>query len=114
MATRRYKNFANDLRVMIDEGDSFTKILRQPRYRKMLSGTVCQIVTSAEKSGNLSLSLLKLGDNYQDKADITARNLETLLEPIVLVIIAFAVLFIALAVFLPIYSLIGQFNTNQG
>jgi len=114
MATRRYRSFAEELRIRIDEGDSFSKILTQPRYRKMLSGTTCQIIISAEKSGNLAPSLLKIGDNYQDKADITARNLETLLEPIVLVLIAGAVLFVALAVFLPIYSLIGQFNTNQG
>jgi type II secretory pathway component PulF len=114
MATRRYRHFAEELRTRIDEGDSFSKILAQPEYRKMLSGTTCQIIISAEKSGNLAPSLLKIGDNYQDKADITARNLETLLEPIVLVLIAGAVLFVALAVFLPIYSLIGQFNTNQG
>jgi type II secretory pathway component PulF len=78
----------------------------------MLSGTICQIVISAEKSGNLSSCLLEIGDNYQDKADLTARNLETLLEPIVLVLIAVCVLFIAMAVFLPLYSMVGQFNSS--
>jgi type IV pilus assembly protein PilC len=65
------------------------------------------LVTSAEKSGNLSQTFLKVGQIYEDKADITARNLETLLEPVVLVIIAICVLFVALAVVLPIYSLVG-------
>jgi len=112
MSTRRYKLFAMDLSKKIDEGNSFSRILKEPKNRKMLSGTICQIIISAEKSGNLAPSLLKIGDNYQDKADLTAQNLETLLEPIVLVIIAVCVLFVALAVFLPIYSLIGQFNTQ--
>ena len=103
---------ANDLRTKIDEGNAFSKILVDPRFRAMLSGTICQIIISAEKSGNLAQSLMRIGENYEDKADITARNLETLLEPIVLVLIAIAVLFVALAVFLPIYSLIGSFNAG--
>lgn len=110
MATRRYANFAADLAQRVDEGDSFDKILSDKKYRKLMPGTISQIVISAEKSGNLSGSLLKVGQNYEDKADITAHNLETLLEPIILVLIAVAVLFVAMAVFLPIYSLIGNLN----
>ncbi len=112
MSTARYKMFSSKLYDEVDEGSSFTRILQRPENRKLLSGTVCQIIISAEKSGNLDKSLLKIGDNYQEKADITAKNLETLLEPVVLIVIAVAVLFVALAVFLPIYSLIGQFNTQ--
>jgi type IV pilus assembly protein PilC len=110
MSTRRYARFASEMKDRVDDGDSFGKILSDKKYRKLLPGTICQIVVSAEKSGNLSSSLLKVGTNYEDKADLTARNLETLLEPIVLVLIAIAVLFVARAVFLPIYSLIGNLN----
>lgn len=110
MATRRYANFAAEVAQRVDEGDSFDKILSDKKYHKLMPGTITQIVVSAEKSGNLSTSLLKVGQNYEDKADITAHNLETLLEPIVLVLIAVAVLFVAMAVFLPIYSLIGNLN----
>lgn len=110
MSTRRYSRFCSELQEKVDEGNSFSKLLSQKKYRKLLPGTICQIVISAEKSGNLSGSLLKIGSNYEDKADLTAHNLETLLEPIVLVLIAIAVLFVALAVFLPIYSLIGNLN----
>lgn len=110
MSTRRYQRFAAEMARRVDEGDSFDKILTDPKYHKILPGTITQIVVSAEKSGNLSSSLLKIGQNYEDKADLTAHNLETLLEPIVLVLIAVAVLFVAMAVFLPIYSLIGNLN----
>jgi type II secretory pathway component PulF len=112
MSTHRYQNFASELSEKVNEGNAFGTLLVIPEYRKMLSGTICQIVISAEKSGNLSSCLLEIGDNYQDKADLTARNLETLLEPIVLVLIAVCVLFIAMAVFLPLYSMVGQFNSS--
>ena len=110
MSTRRYAKFAAELRDRIDQGDSFEKILLDKKYRKLMPGTIAQVVISAERSGNLSGSLLKIGQNYEDKADLTAHNLETLLEPIILVLVAVAVLFVALAVFLPIYSLIGNLN----
>jgi type II secretory pathway component PulF len=112
MSTARYQKFAAELCEKIEEGNSFGRVMREPKVRALLSGTTCQIIMSAEKSGNLSDSLLKVGRNYEDKADITAHNLETLLEPIVLVVIAIGVLFVALAVFLPIYSLIGNFNST--
>jgi len=112
MTTHRYQLFTNDLRQKIEEGNSFSKVLLDPKVHKMIPGTICQIIISAETSGNLAPSLLSIGQNYEDKADITARNLETLLEPIVLVILAAGVLFVALAVFLPIYSLIGNFNAT--
>jgi type II secretory pathway component PulF len=112
MSTHRYRQFVLELSHKIEDGNSFSKVLADPKVHKYLPGTICQIIISAERSGNLSASLLSIGENYEDKADISARNLETLLEPMVLVILAVGVLFVALAVFLPIYSLIGNFNTT--
>jgi type IV pilus assembly protein PilC len=110
MSTHRYQKFTANLQQKVEEGSSFSQVLSDPKNHKLLPGTICQIIISAERSGNLAPSLLNIGQTYQDKAELTARNLETLLEPIVLVILAAGVLFVALAVFLPIYSLIGNFN----
>ncbi len=110
MTTHRYQIFASELCQKVEEGNSFTKVLEDRKTRKLIPGTICQIIMSAERSGNLGESLLSIGQTYEGKAEITARNLETLLEPVVLVILAAGVLFVALAVFLPIYSLIGNFN----
>lgn len=112
MATRRYRRFAANLRQSIEEGNSFAKTFANQKNKKLLPGTIRQLIVSAEKSGNLSVTLIKIGQIYEDKADITARNLETLLEPIILVMIAVAVLFVALAVILPIYSLVGGINKH--
>ena len=107
MATHRYRSFAKKISISIEEGNSFATTLERPENKKLLPSTIRQLIISAEKSGNLSRSLVRVGEIYEDKADITARNLETLLEPIILVLIAVAVLFVALAVILPIYSLVG-------
>ena len=49
---------------------------------------------------------------YSEKSDITTKNLTSILEPILLVIVWLGVVSIALAVILPIYGLVGGLNTG--
>lgn len=112
MATKRYRDATKIMRDSIEEGNTFATTFDRIKDRKAFPGPIRQLIISAEKSGNLSETLLKLSKIYEDKADITSRNLETLLEPVILVIIAIGVLFVALAVVLPIYSLVGGIDTG--
>ena len=112
MATKRYRDATKIMRDSIEEGNTFATTFDRIKDRKAFPGPIRQLIISAEKSGNLSETLLKLSKIYEDKADITSRNLETLLEPVILVIIAVGVLFVALAVVLPIYSLVGGIDTG--
>jgi type II secretory pathway component PulF len=55
-------------------------------------------------------TLLKIGETFDSKTDITTKNLAVVLEPILLLIVWVGVVAVALAVILPIYSLIGGLN----
>jgi type II secretory pathway component PulF len=112
MTTKRYRDATNIMRESIEEGNTFATTFDRIKDKKAFPGPIRQLIISAEKSGNLSETLIKLSKTYEDKADITARNLETLLEPVILVLIAIGVLFVALAVVLPIYSLIGGIDAG--
>ncbi len=112
MATKRYRDVAAYIKVSVEQGNSFAKALDGMKHKEYIPGPIRQLIVSAEKTGTLADTLIKAGAIYEDKADITARNLETLLEPIILVIIAVAVLMVALAVILPIYSLVGGLNSK--
>lgn len=112
MATKRYRDATKIMRESIEEGNTFATTFDRIKDKKAFPGPIRQLIISAEKSGNLSETLIKLSKIYEDKADITSRNLETLLEPVILVLIAIGVLFVALAVILPIYSLIGGIDTG--
>lgn len=112
MATKRYRDATKIMRDSIEEGNTFATTFDRIKDKKAFPGPIRQLIISAEKSGNLSETLVKLSKIYEDKADITSRNLETLLEPVILVLIAIGVLFVALAVILPIYSLIGGIDTG--
>ena len=112
MSTKRYKTLAFYFKSSIELGNSFAKSLDNMKHKNYIPGPVRQLIVSAEKSGNLAPTLIKAGTIYEDKADVTARNLETMIEPVILVVIAVVVLFVALSVFLPIYSLVGTLSNS--
>lgn len=111
---RAYGKLYYKIKQRIDEGNSFERIFSEDqKIKKLIPGTVQQMLISAENSGNLPKSLLKIGKIYEGKIETTTKNLSVVLEPILLVIVWLGVVFVALAVILPIYSLIGGLNNTK-
>ncbi len=109
----RYKKFYLYLEDSIADGNSFKKSFAQ--YKKihgLLPVPIQQLIIAGEQSGSLSMTLVKIGKDYEAKTDTTAKDLTIILEPILLVIVWLGVLAVAFAVILPIYSLVGGLNTN--
>jgi len=69
---------------------------------------VSQMVKIGEESGQIDLVLQHVAKFYEGEASDMAKNLSTLLEPVLMVIIGVAVGFLAFAVIMPIYNLAGQ------
>lgn len=108
-----YKKIYLNLYNNISEGNSFQKaFMLEKKLNNFIPHVIQQVIVAGEKSGNLAKSLLKVSQNYEEKTEITAKNLTVLLEPIMLIIIWLGVMAVALAVILPIYSLIGNLNNN--
>jgi len=69
---------------------------------------VSKMISVGEKSGKLDEVLLYLSDFYDDEIDDLSKNLSTVLEPILLVVMGIAVGFVALSIITPIYELTGS------
>lgn len=109
-----YRNFYNDLKKNIADGNSFQKSFKKKnKFKKYVPSSVMQIVSAGEQSGNLANTLLKIGSIYEAKTETTSKNLTTIIEPLLLVITAGAVLCFALAVIMPIYKLVGGLDLNS-
>ena len=67
------------------------------------------MIIFGEESGRLTETLEKIGNSYELRIEASIKNISTLMEPMLLVIIGLVVGAIALAVFLPIYSLTTYF-----
>lgn len=104
----RYKKFYEHMMISIEEGNSFQRSFSTYKnLRRIIPVSVQQLIISGEQSGNLSGTLVKIGENFESKADTTTKNLTIILEPILLVLVWIGVVGVALAVILPIYSLVG-------
>lgn len=104
----RYRKLYRYIRQSLEDGYSFRVSL--PRYKKargLIPPAIQQMIIAGERSGALPETLVSVGDIYEKKADTSTQNLETILEPILLVIVWLGVMGVAVAVILPIYSLVG-------
>ena len=67
---------------------------------------IVQMVTVGEETGNLDEMLGKISEYYDREIETSIRNLTTTLEPILLAFVFVIVLFLALAIFLPMWDII--------
>lgn len=106
-----YKRFYFFLRDHIEAGNSFQRSFAlYPKARTFIPVPIEQMIVSGEQSGRLSATLLRIGELFEAKTETTTKNLAVILEPILLVLVWLGVVAVALAVILPIYSLLGGIN----
>lgn len=83
-----------------------TAIDREPLFPPMVS----QLTSLGEESGTLEGVLLEIATFYDKEVDTTSKNLSTLLEPLLLIIMGVGVAFVVAAVLGPIYGLVQNFG----
>jgi type IV pilus assembly protein PilC len=88
----------------IRQGDTFAGPLRQSKTVDLI---VSNMVAVGEETGDLDKMLLKVADNYDEQVDVLVASLMSLLEPIMVIVLGIIVLFIVLAVFLPMIQVIS-------
>lgn len=95
-----------EIRNNVKGGMQIAKSMNRPKYFEFDKLTI-RMIDVGERSGNLEEMLGYLSEYYDAEIDTASKNMSTLLEPILLLIIGTVVGFVALAVISPIYSLIG-------
>lgn len=106
-----YRKLYKFIRENVEEGNSFQKSFElYKKINKLIPPHIQQMIISGEQSGHLPEIFLSIGEDFEAKSDLTAKNLTIILEPVMLIIVWLGVSFIALAVILPIYSLLGGIN----
>ncbi len=104
---RNYQNFYYHIDTQVQDGDSFKKSIES--YKKanaLFPISVQQMIIAGEQSGNLSETLKKIGQRYEQKTEQISRDLPIIMEPIIFLIIGLGVATLALGVILPFYQLV--------
>ncbi len=91
----------------LQEGRSLAAPFVQNRVFPAL---VSQMIVIGEQSGNLDFMLEKIADFYEAEVEANADRLKSILEPVMIIVLAVVVGTIVLAVLLPSFSLIQQLH----
>ena len=79
-------------------------------FNKLFPNMMISIVEVGENSGSLVQSLDYLAEFYTKEVNSLTKKLPTIIEPLLLILIAFIVGFVALAIIMPIYELTGNIS----
>jgi type IV pilus assembly protein PilC len=66
---------------------------------------VIQMVSVGEETGTLDEMLQKVAQYYEEEVDNTVKNLTTMIEPIIIVVLGGAIGFLVIAMYLPIFKM---------
>ena len=95
------------MRLGIEKGDS---ISRMAKSIGLFPSLVLQMLIVGEESGNISEMLLEAAEFYEGEIDAELKNLSSVIEPILIVVIGAMVLILALGIFLPMWNLTSEMH----
>jgi MSHA biogenesis protein MshG len=95
------------MRIGIEKGDS---ISRMARSTQLFPPLVIQMIMVGEETGNISDMLIEVADFYEAEVDAELKNIASVIEPILIVVIGMMVLVLALGIFLPMWNLSGAMH----
>jgi len=94
-----------EVRKGVEEGRTLADPLKET---DVFPSMVTQMIAVGEQTGALDSMLGKISDFYEDEVDVAVKNLLTLMEPILLVVLGVIVGGIVISLYLPLFSLIGK------
>jgi type IV pilus assembly protein PilC len=93
------------VRMGVERGESFVDPLKAT---EVFPHMVAQMVGIGEQTGALDAMLGKIADFYEQEVDAAIANLLTLIEPILIAFLGVTIGSIVIAMYLPLFTLIGK------
>ena len=91
-----------EVKDVLKDGESLSSALGK---RGIFSTLVEDIIAIGEEGGKLDESLIKIGDIYEKRLDYTLKVATQLIEPILILIVGFAIGLIVIGMLLPLFRL---------
>ncbi len=93
--------------VSIAEGETITSPLKDSG---VFPPMVTQMISVGEKTGGLDEMLSKIADFYEDEVDAAVAALTSIIEPVIIVFMGGMIGAILIAMYLPMFDIIGKIN----
>jgi type II secretory pathway component PulF len=92
----------SDLEESVQRGESVAAAMKKSSF---FTPMVIQMMSAGEESGEIDNMLVKVSEYYDMEVDYAIKNIASLIEPILLAFLGVVVLFLMLAIFLPMWDL---------
>jgi type IV pilus assembly protein PilC len=101
-----YKKVLNDAKVAVEKGAPFSQVFEENAnlYPIMMS----EMIQVGEETGKLSDMLLQIALFYEEEVENKTKNLSTIIEPVLMIVIGAGVGFFAISIISPLYSILGD------
>jgi type IV pilus assembly protein PilC len=98
------------VRAGVERGESFVEPLKAT---EVFPSMVAQMIGIGEQTGALDAMLGKIADFYEQEVDAAIANLLTLIEPILIGFLGVTIGSIVIAMYLPLFTLIGKLSQGH-
>lgn len=102
-----YKKVILEAADRVKKGAKLAEVLK--KHENIYPALVIQMIEIGEETGETSNILKKLADFYEEEVTNAARNLSSVIEPILMIFIGAAVGFFAISMIQPMYGMIKAF-----
>ncbi len=101
-----YKKVLRTSRDLVEKGVPFSKVFEEnvKLYPVMMS----EMIQVGEETGKLSEMLVQIASFYETEIENKTKNLSTIIEPVLMVVIGAAVGFFAISMITPLYSVLDS------
>lgn len=102
-----YRDALHEAAEKIKTGAPLSEILSG--YHKLFPPMVTEMIMVGERSGEIDQLLQELANFYSKEVDKTMKNFSQIIEPVIILVLGIAVAGMAVAVIMPMYTLVQTF-----
>lgn len=95
-----------EAKTVIQKGEKLSAVFA--KYPDLFSSLLSEMMAVGEETGATVKMLDEVATFYEGEVEASTKNLSTIIEPLMMVVIGFAVGFFAISMIQPLYSVIGQ------
>ena len=101
-----YKDIMKEAGERVEKGENLSKVLQD--HQDFYPIFVGEMASVGEETGDISTLLREVALFYEDDVGESTKNMSTIVEPVLMIVIGIGVGFFAYAMLMPIYSLVDQ------